>query len=420
MKRKLTVSRQRGAVLAMGLILLLLATIVTVVSMKGSQMQERMASNMDNKAVSFMAAEYGAAAFREWLRGELEASGEWPDEAAWNAQVAMPRSQADRIVAGAGLGRYWFDEVDWTPVQVSLVSVGQSISAGLALGEARVRVEFDAPAFGSGGFMPPPAAISCLGGGCGLVAGASAINRIDGRDHEVPPDTVSGVGCSGNSCWMDPRLDGEPPAPSVFLTDRAGSQIGGGNPANSPFCGANNDLGSDQEVVCGRTTDMNSAWDPSHYTNDPVTGESTAPSADQYFGPDSAFYPILTGSGSAEWGTWSDPKITYYDPDSSSNPTGDENNAGVLIIDGVDYSRSGTGLFAGVVVVTGCGSVSTGGNFNIYGGILIDARGCPDGYDPFNGAGTPSVRFSSEAISTAGSLFRTVGNLIVQRWYERL
>ena len=420
MNMSLKRQRQRGAVLAVGLVLLLLATIVTFVSMRSSHMQEQMAANTNHKAVAFMAAEFGAAEFREWLLEELEAAGVWLDNDAWNAQTEMPTTEASSRQAGDGLGRFWFTDVAWTSDRVSLVSVGQAVIPTDILGEARVLVEFDAPAFGDGGFSPPPAAISCLGGGCALIAGSSAINKIDGRDHAVPPDTKSGVGCSGSGCWMTPSGSGQPPAPSVFLNDRSASSIGGGNPANSPFCGANNDLDSDLEVVCGRTINMGSAWDPSHYSDDPVTGESTAPTVEQYFGVDSAFHDVLNGSGSPEWGTWEEPKVTYYDPAFAGNPTGNENNAGVLIIDGFDYNRSGTGLFAGVVVVTGCGTVGMGGNFNIYGGILIDARGCPAGYDPFAGNGTPSVRFSSEAITTAGALFRTVGELAVRRWYERL
>jgi hypothetical protein len=438
---------ERGAVLAVGLIILLMATMVTVVAMRGSHMQERMASNMNNKAIAFMAAEVGAATFLEWLKEEVEATREWPDQDRWNSQ----RGSISGAVAGSDFGRFDFDNVDWNLSGVSLTSVGRSDVEGMVLGEASVQIQIDAPAFGSGGFGPPPAAISCLGGACRVVAGASAINKIDGRDHNVPaltknppapdPDDPEDDpdnpfrGCRGNSCWENPNNSGII-MPSVFLHDRSNSHIGGGNPANNPFCGRNNDTLSSVEVVCGRTISMNSAWDPSNYENyvDPTTNEPVAaPTAEAYFDEGTALHDTLatpTDLRSPEWGSWSEPKITFYDPAYDianesgevvlGNPTGNDNNAGVLIVDGVDYIRSGTGLFAGVIVVKNCGTVQLAGNFNVYGGILIDARGCPANYDPFGGSGTPSVRYSSEAITSGGLLFRTVGNIAIQRWYERL
>ena len=50
---------QRGAALAIGLILLAVASLVTMTSMNTGVMQERMTANQDNNARSFMAAEAG-------------------------------------------------------------------------------------------------------------------------------------------------------------------------------------------------------------------------------------------------------------------------------------------------------------------------------------------------------------------------
>lgn len=70
-------NRQKGAALAIGLIFLLLATIVTVVGMRGSNLQERMTSNTNHKALSFMAAEAGISEVAESLRLAFE--GNTPD-----------------------------------------------------------------------------------------------------------------------------------------------------------------------------------------------------------------------------------------------------------------------------------------------------------------------------------------------------
>jgi type IV pilus assembly protein PilX len=54
--------RQRGAVLVIGLIMLLLMTIVGLASVRGSNMQELMAGNMRDSQVSFQASESGLRA----------------------------------------------------------------------------------------------------------------------------------------------------------------------------------------------------------------------------------------------------------------------------------------------------------------------------------------------------------------------
>jgi type IV pilus assembly protein PilX len=56
---------QQGATLVVGVILLSAITIVGLSSMKGGSMQERMASNQNNKAVALMAAQAGASRFIE-------------------------------------------------------------------------------------------------------------------------------------------------------------------------------------------------------------------------------------------------------------------------------------------------------------------------------------------------------------------
>lgn len=78
--------RQDGAALAIGLILLLVATLVAVSAMQGTRFQERMASNHYNKAISFNAAEVGAAR----LIGALNAH-EF-DVESWASDLQFPSS----------------------------------------------------------------------------------------------------------------------------------------------------------------------------------------------------------------------------------------------------------------------------------------------------------------------------------------
>lgn len=59
---------QRGAVLIVSLIFLLVMTLVGVTAMQGTNMQERMSSNMQDRNVAFQAAEAALRLGEEWLQ----------------------------------------------------------------------------------------------------------------------------------------------------------------------------------------------------------------------------------------------------------------------------------------------------------------------------------------------------------------
>lgn len=59
--------RQRGAVLLMGLIMVLLMTIVGLAAIRGSGLQEIMAGNMRDRNVAFQASEAGLGAAEEYV-----------------------------------------------------------------------------------------------------------------------------------------------------------------------------------------------------------------------------------------------------------------------------------------------------------------------------------------------------------------
>ncbi|UHQ54550.1 pilus assembly PilX family protein [Microbulbifer sp. YPW16] len=60
-------SSQRGAVLIVGLVMLLLMTVVAMAAMRGSEMQELMAGNMRDRNLAFQAAEAGLREAEEVL-----------------------------------------------------------------------------------------------------------------------------------------------------------------------------------------------------------------------------------------------------------------------------------------------------------------------------------------------------------------
>lgn len=57
--KRLSIERQSGAVLVVGLIIMLLMTIVGLAAIRGSNMQEMMAGNMRDRNLAFQAAEAG-------------------------------------------------------------------------------------------------------------------------------------------------------------------------------------------------------------------------------------------------------------------------------------------------------------------------------------------------------------------------
>ena len=91
--------KQQGAALAVGIILLTVATLVTLAGLQGSNLQERMTSNQNAAAVSYMAAEHGASelARRLALGGGHEDGIDWEDQGeieAFEGRIARQDGEA--------------------------------------------------------------------------------------------------------------------------------------------------------------------------------------------------------------------------------------------------------------------------------------------------------------------------------------
>lgn len=140
---------QKGAALAVSLILLVVATLAAIAATRGSHMQERMTSNQNNKAISLMAAEAGATEFWNWLGDEQESGTMDWDDATWRNgwQASIPTDQTGNHNAGQ-FGYYWLDpdDIDWQPGFVRVMISGQSGPDNLnPLGRTRVELRFDRP-----------------------------------------------------------------------------------------------------------------------------------------------------------------------------------------------------------------------------------------------------------------------------------
>ena len=406
---------QRGAVLAVGLILLVVATLVTLTAMNTGVLQERMTANQDNNARSFMAAEAGGS----------DLVVEWLDESSWPTTGDAPNLPG--TVGGDPSITYTVELLGagaaWTDSTLNVLVVGRAWDADtttvLARTELLIQLDRgDPPPPGGRPPVNPPAAISCFEGPCTINAGAGRgadpkwgdvrYGTVSGFNHPIPP-----LNCTGAGCRMQPQ-DGDrtmPAVPAVFLTNPDDSSVGlqGGN--HNAYQG----IGPDGSHVIGRDKSVAVTSEDKAVYPDDAEGNSTAPTWESVFGvneDDEVNWPEtnLTSTGSGG-------NITYE---------------GDLVIDGETFVMTGTSLFVGLVVIRNCGQLDMRGNPDLYGAVIIDAvrrnadgttSACPSPYDPFAGSGTPAVRFSRAPLSgppDEGTGTGTGGSTGVKIWAERL
>lgn len=68
MKRPASPSRQKGAILVVSLLLLLVMTLLGITAMQMTRMEERMAGNLRDSGLAFQGAEAGLRDAEEWIR----------------------------------------------------------------------------------------------------------------------------------------------------------------------------------------------------------------------------------------------------------------------------------------------------------------------------------------------------------------
>lgn len=392
----LTTSSQKGSVLLVGMIFLLVLMIGATSLMNTTVMDERMTGNTKASTNAFFAAEAGRTGAFDYLQNN------------WSSFTCTEGATLP------GFDGTSYDAANSTTYTVSIQSCSSDNTALQSVGRAGNAVRtimFDIES--SMTAIDPPAAISCFGGGCSITPGNASDAAINGRDHPVPNE-----GCSGRSCWSDPKVGGKN-IPAVFLNDPGNSNITGakGKWKNSYVGQGHNQPENFDQYAVGNDINSEPVWDTSHYSLD-ENGESTAPTTDQYFGAEGKLSPIIADAMNADssLGTWSSPKTTRITQDSSVSGNG--SNAGFIVIDnGAELSWSGTGYFAGIIILKGCSQISSSGNFTIYGAVIVDATGCGDeSYSPFIGNGTPDVKYSSQAIEDTGNAI--INGLTMNDWYE--
>ena len=406
-------SMQRGAALAIGLVLLAVASMVTITSLNTGVMQERMAANQDNHARAFMAAEAGGVRLREWLS---EPSRVWPTNvetlSAFQVMGEESNVRANDTTITFQLENPRFQTLPDPRLGVEVLGRAKAAD-GTVLAQTRLWVELERRS-GGGPTQPQsanaPAAISCIGGPCSITAGSGGganegFGTVSGFNHPIPPLDCSGGGCRMGAIHRTPPPP--PPAPqptitpavpAVFLTNRTDSSVGvqgGGNktPSNEdttlPFQGLDPSDPSGERIVRGTGIAVAHSPPPS----------TTPPTLESFFPGNVVPTQTVLESGRTTMAAIGGSNV----------------EVGTLVLNGQNLTMQGNALFVGLIVIRDCGTLRMGGNPNIYGAVIVDATqpnptnptgpriSCGTNYDPFDGAGTPAVRYSRDALNRAAN-----------------
>ena len=134
-------NKQGGAVLMIGLIMLLLLTVIGMASIRGSELQERMAGNTRDRNLAFQASETGLRAGEKFLTQStlpaFNGAGLWPDLNKVGAAVGAPGSwsatdwTANSIKLPADTLKGLSDQPSYTIEQIIVTAAAANPGSGL-------------------------------------------------------------------------------------------------------------------------------------------------------------------------------------------------------------------------------------------------------------------------------------------------
>lgn len=191
---------QKGSVLAISLILISLAAMITMVSMRASLMQEKMVSNENFKAISFTAAESGASSFTQWIN---DSSTVWNSNT-WQNRIPTTATGNQNI---GPMGYYWIDpnDVVWSASSVTLKVIGYAKSSAQAKTQATTTLQLTLtkPISSSGSSIQKYVGSGMISAGDINIKGKAIINGsafangnflVTGGNSSVNAGTVSAAG----------------------------------------------------------------------------------------------------------------------------------------------------------------------------------------------------------------------------------
>ncbi|WP_063463780.1 PilX N-terminal domain-containing pilus assembly protein [Ectothiorhodospira sp. BSL-9] len=367
---------QRGTVLIVSLIILSMATLIGVVGMNGSFIQERIAGNQKQTTEAFMAAETGLSQVIQDLRD--------PTFAHWG--------QRNESLEAIGTQQRYLGNDQQVAWQLeSLTYIGGTATVRVrgwvaATGTERV---LEATLDRGLGGPSPESAYTCYGPSCQTRTGSNASKTVyyDGRDWRLPSSaSCSGSGCNGE---MVDNRDGD--KAGIYLIGNDGSDaIGTGNQDgnNRP-----DQIQGDPPV---RQTDQNAS-------EAGVTVSDWQAYADTLVSrSDTGQIDVNTGNTvdvSQFLGSRSAPTVNHVTGTGSIRLSGNTHGAGVLIVSGdiEIFPANGTMTFEGLIILRDGARLSSGsGTANVFGSI-ISLTGNEDAVDADLG-GNFSLKYSSEAL----------------------
>lgn len=408
---------EKGAVLVVGLVILAVLMMGALAMMQTSIEDERIVANQRMQLQAFMTAEAGLRAAEtalneKWDKDTCKAN---PDNAV--LRVNGKNFNQERFQGGGvpaqSKARYTVKMHGCASSPV-LTSISEIPSTGA---RAELSAEYSPPAPPGIGPADPPAAISCFGGSCILGIKGGGHEGISGKEHGLPPE-----GCTGNACRVG--YNGGVIMPAVYMNQGGNISVSGGG--KSQFCGSVPGRPGSPMCVSSKNDPGSTVWSDGDYP-DNADGTSSKPDGSVFFGEDSVVHQA--GKASDSWGSFSDPRFVVLDsndatPQPDMNSLKNKTVGGVMVIDGVNVTNTGTGAFSGLVIIKNCGSFSPGGAYSVYGAIIVDASKCnKDGektYQPFGSNGTPSVKYSLEAINDGLDSLPPSGPGQLKSWVQHI
>lgn len=384
--------KESGAALIIGLVLLIIATLLAVVTMQSSNFQEKMASNQNNKSISFMAAEMGGA----YLLEELADMG-FVEEVSPNDLPFALGTISEPLEAG-GSGYFYIDAIDLISndpdiLRASIIGVSREESGGpnLALTELELRIQVTYVETGGG---PSDAAINLVGSVAEFRAPDSnalavygtpgddgtygpAVATLDDSDRDYIEGVLASKGNVGGECPNGPRL----------CNYHGGIGVGG-------FSDFWTDPSKDQglldfiDAACAEA-----ALD----TTDTIRCGNNVPSN-----------TIARGSPNAKAEAMR-MKTTIVTGDANMRFSGGHTGAGLLVVTGNLYANGNPSWDGIIIVLGGTYDVKGGGNGGINGTIYVLNTDPADNSVTWKTAGGGNATYNHdcnkifEAVATLGS-----------------
>jgi hypothetical protein len=410
---------QRGAVLAIGLLLLIGITVIAVATMSSSHMQERMAGNARTQAIAFEAASAASAdAIRFFIsqRAAVDADplfgpcmeaghpGWRIDPANIDPNGGDYRRTAwvrngileDSFDADVSIQQRLYCLEGPIRSQLFVLSRGEVLSGGTVVATRDIEVRLDQGQTGG--------TTEGDGDGCGALCfpgcnpGTLNFPTSDPFTVDGGPDQAAiTVGCEA---WINALLPtggkGGPPKSGIW-SSKVGSYVGG-------------DLGPPS--IAYDDDGLGSPWDAETGVEAFRSLVQASAAQSQLDGcPNCYFGAAHTDNGNTTYGTAEAPQITYID--GNANMGGNITGAGILFVNGT-LNWNGTPAFQGIIVVLGGSySVSGGGQGGIPQGGSIVVLNAPGGDPPaafgttnlaFTGGGTADYVYDCDALWAAHAL----------------